>query len=72
MSSVAQQVQQVQQNPKNQIQEMLSKNIEGVTDKDKELITIVRTYKVVNKTELENLSKAFGNVLKHETPSGTS
>lgn len=67
MSSEAQQVQQPPrgpQNPKNQIQLMLSKNIEELTEQDKELITIVRKYKVVNQTELEKLSKEFGNVLE--------
>jgi hypothetical protein len=49
--------------PRYQIQEMLSNSMEDLTMEDKNLIKIVRKYKVVNKTELEKLSKAFGNVL---------
>ena len=49
--------------PRYQIQEMLSNSMEDLTMEEKKLIKIVRKYKVVNKTELEKLSKAFGNVL---------
>ena len=59
--------------PKYQIQEMLSKPMEDLTEEDKDLIKIVRKYKVVKKTELEKLSKAFGNVLEsNKPPSDTS
>ena len=55
--------------PKYQIQEMLSKRMEDLTEEDKDLIKIVRKYKVVKKTELEKLSKAFGNVLESDNSS---